>query len=111
MRRATVNFIVDLAGFGVLLCLAGTGVILHFVLPSGTGGLGRELHGGRGREHIRELLGMGRHDWGDIHLWLGIIFIALMVAHLVLHWKWVKCYIASLFGGGAKQPCEEKLTS
>jgi hypothetical protein len=111
MKRSTINFIVDLVSFLTLLCLIVTGTIIHWVLPPGTGGLGRELHDGRGREQIKELLGTGRHDWGDIHLWLGIIFIVLMVVHLILHWSWIKCYVRSLFSRSVKQPGEENSTS
>jgi hypothetical protein len=111
MKRSTINFIVDSAGFTALLGLAATGAILRLVLPPGSGGLGRELHSGQGGEHIRELLGMRRHDWGDIHLWLGITFVVLMLAHLILHWSWIKCYVKSVFGAPEKQPCEENPTS
>lgn len=97
MKRSTVNFIVDLTSFVVLVGLAVTGGIMKWVLPPGTGGLGREISGGQGREQIERLWGMGRYDWGDIHLWLGIIFIVLILVHLVLHWGWVKCYVKSLF--------------
>ncbi len=111
MKRGTINFIVDLVGFLALLGLVATGSIIHWVLPPGTSGLGRELHSGQGREHIRELLGMSRHDWGEIHLWLGIIFIVLMLVHLVLHWNWIKCYVRSLFTRPETQPCDENSIS
>jgi hypothetical protein len=106
MKRSTINFIVDLAGFLTLLGLIITASILRWILPPGTGGLGRELHGGRGREHIKQLLGMGRHDWGDIHLWLGVAFVVLMLVHIILHWGWIKCYFKSLFSPSEKPPCE-----
>ncbi len=111
MRRVTVNFIVDLVSFLTLLGLVTTGTILEWVLPPGSGGLGQELHGGQGREHIKEFLGLNRHGWGHVHLWLGVIFVVLMVVHLVLHWSWLKCYVKSLFGSAEKTPpCEDDLT-
>jgi hypothetical protein len=102
-----INFIVDLVSFLALLGLVVTGSIIHWVLPPGTGGLGRELHSGLGREQIEELLGMSRHDWGNIHLWLGITFIVLMAVHIVLHWGWISCYVRSLFGTVEKPSCEK----
>lgn len=111
MKRSTINFVVDLAGFLVLLCLVITGSIVHWVLPPGTGGRGRELSGGQGREQVKELLGMGRHDWGDIHLWLGITFVVLMAVHLILHWSWIKCYMGSLFSRPIKQQDGEETIS
>ncbi len=98
MKRSTINFIVDLIGFIALLALAFTGSIIKFILPPGSGGLGRELHGGQGREHIREFISMGRHDWGDIHFFISVLFVILMIVHIVLHWTWIKNYIKSLFG-------------
>jgi hypothetical protein len=105
MRRTTLNFIVDLIGFVDLLLLAATGVILKWVLPPGSGGHGRGFHGGRGGEHIRDLWGMGRHDWGDIHFVLSLLFIVLMFVHLVLHWTWIKTCVKSIFAPSHREPC------
>lgn len=100
VRRATVNFIVDLAGFFALLGLICTGFIIRYILPPGTGGgYGRGYRGGRGSaEGIRELWSMTRHEWGDVHFYFAVVFVTLMLVHLVLHWTWIKCYFKSLFG-------------
>jgi hypothetical protein len=57
--------------------LAGTGFILAYRLP----------HGREAREWT--VLGMGRHDWGDWHLWLGFGFIALILLHLYFVRNWL----------------------
>ncbi|MCH7226133.1 DUF4405 domain-containing protein [Haloferula sp. A504] len=57
--------------------LAGTGLLLAWRLPPGS-------RGGRGLS----ALGWGRHDWGDLHTWLAYAFLALIVVHLALHWRW-----------------------
>jgi hypothetical protein len=98
MKRSTLNFIVDLVSFLILLGLAFTGLIMRYVLPPGTGGRGRELHGGGGAEQIKELWSMTRHEWGDIHFYMVVVFVILMVVHIVLHWGWIKSYFKSLFG-------------
>ena len=103
MKRTMLNFIIDLASFIVLLGLAMTGYIIKFVLPPGTGGRGRELTSGRGREEIEQLWSMTRHEWGDIHFYLAVGFVALMVAHIILHWSWIKNYFKSLFGFNISQ--------
>ena len=61
----------------VMCALGGTGLLLAFRLPPGS-------RGGRGLS----ALGWGRHDWGDLHTWLSYAFLALMVVHLALHWRW-----------------------
>ena len=97
MKRTTINFIVDLASFLVLLVLSVSGIIL--ALP--------HKHG----PNETRPMGLGRGQLGDIHLWLGITFIVLMLVHLVLHWGWITCYLKSLFGTSEKPPCEEKSSS
>jgi hypothetical protein len=98
MKRATINFIVDLISFCNLLGLAFTGSIMKWVLPPGTGGYGRGFRGGRGTAEIKYLWSMTRHEWGAIHFYLALLFVALMVVHIILHWTWIKCYFKSLLG-------------
>ena len=98
MKRGTLNFVVDLVSFTNLVCLTLTGFIMKYILPPGTGGRGRMLHGGGDREQIKELWSMSRHEWGDIHFYLALLFLILMVVHIVLHWGWIKNYLKSLLG-------------
>jgi hypothetical protein len=97
MRRVTLNFIVDLLGFVDLLLLTATGAIMKWVLPPGTGaGRGYGYRGGRGplpADQIREVFGLGRRDWGNIHFVLASVFIFLILVHIVLHWTWVRSYV------------------
>jgi len=97
MRRTTLNFIVDTVGFVDLLLLATTGAILKWVLPPGSGGQG--FRGGRGGAHIKTLWDLGRHDWGDVHFVLSLLFVFLMLVHLILHWTWIKRQLQSPAGG------------
>ncbi len=98
MKRATLNFIIDLVSFCNLLGLAFTGCIMKWILPPGTGGYGRGFRGGRGAGEIKYLWSMTRHEWGAIHFYLAILFVVLMAVHIVLHWTWIKNYFMSLFG-------------
>ncbi|MDD5458148.1 MAG: DUF4405 domain-containing protein [Phycisphaerae bacterium] len=98
MARSMENFIVDLVSFLNLLGLIFTGYVMKYVLPPGSGGQGRLFHGGAGRGgNVKELWSMTRHEWGSIHFYLAVVFVFLIVVHIILHWKWVKCYIESLF--------------
>lgn len=66
------------AALWLLFCgLSGTGLLLAFRLPPGS-------RGGKGLS----ALGWGRHDWGDFHSWLSYGFLALVLLHLALHWRW-----------------------
>jgi hypothetical protein len=69
-----VNVLLYLVGCGIV----STGCLLYFVL----------LPGSRGG-HGLALLGLSRHEWGDIHFYLAIAITALTVLHLVLNWSWI----------------------
>ncbi len=98
MRKNTINFIVDLITLIVMLSLISTGLIIRYILPPGSGGHA----GGRGLL----LWGMHRHDWGDIHFWLSMTLILLLLIHLILHWSWVMGTIRCWF---RKKDCESSI--
>jgi hypothetical protein len=114
MRRTTLNFVVDLIAFVNLLLLATTGTILKWVLPPGSGGggggRGYGFRGGRGpgsgTSHVQQLLGLGRHDWGDIHFVLALLFVLLILLHLVLHWTWIKTCARSILFPARRISCD-----
>lgn len=111
MRRATVNFIVDLIGFVNLLLLAATGAVMKWVLPPGSGGgRGYGFRGGRGPGpgvgQVRHLLGLGRHNWGDIHFILALLLVSLILLHIILHWTWIKTCAKSILLPLRKAPCD-----
>ena len=90
MKRNTLNFWVDFISFLVMSGLIWTGLLIHYVLPPGTGG----QHSGR----KLTLLGLGRHDYGDIHFYMALAMIGLMVIHVWLHWAWVCGTVNKLLG-------------
>lgn len=98
VKRGSSNFIVDLVSFVNLLGLVVTGFIMRYILPPGTGARGQEFRGGRGLGEVKYLWSMTRHEWGDIHFYLAVVFAILMCVHIVLHWSWIKGYLKSLFG-------------
>lgn len=93
--RNSVNFLVDFAGFVNFASLVFTGFVIKYVLPPGTGGRGKVLNDGYGREHIMKFRSMTRHEWGDVHFQLAVIFAVLILLHIVLHWNWIKGYCKS----------------
>jgi len=108
MKKAAINVWLNILALVNFLALAATGAIMRWVLPPGTGGrhaqgagLGRGWRGGRGALDstdpeagpIKTLLGWGRHDWGDLHFWLAVSLVVVIVVHIVLHWSWVRANI------------------
>ncbi|PXA05399.1 hypothetical protein DDZ13_00595 [Coraliomargarita sinensis] len=59
--------------------LIGTGALLNWkLIPGSQGG------------HGLTVLDMTRHEWGDIHFWLGVVCVGTTLFHLVLNWPWLK---------------------
>jgi len=77
MKRNTANFILNLLAFFVLWAMVLTGYLIKFVLPPRMGYRGLSL------------AGWDRHQWGELHFILSLIFLILMILHLILHWKWI----------------------
>jgi len=106
-RRLHVLFWTDAAALVVLLALAGTGLVIEYALPPGTGG-GWVERGGRGvgRGEVPEWFGLTRHEWGDVHYVLALSFLALMALHLALHAGWVRSYLRCIRRPRAAPPGE-----
>ena len=90
--RSRINFYLDVTVALSLAALIGTGILLEWVLPPG-------IRGGRGLTW----LGEHRHFWGDVHFWLAVTTIALVIVHLALHATWIaQCWKRSL--GSLRSP-------
>lgn len=76
MRRPTQNFSVDTIAFTLFLLLTSTGLLMHFILPPGSG------------QHT-VIWGLSRHQWGDIHFWIAMALVGTIILHLLLHWRWL----------------------
>ena len=80
MKRAKLNFLIDAIGFIGFLFLTGTGVLMRYVLPPGSG---RRM----------TIWGLDRHGWGAVHFWIAIAFFAVLAFHVWLHWRWIVCLL------------------
>jgi hypothetical protein len=80
MNRKSINIIIDGLGFVTFILLTTTGLLMHFILPPGSG-------------RFVGLWGMDRHEWGHIHYWISISFLAILALHLILHWRWIASVI------------------
>ncbi|MFC1738827.1 DUF4405 domain-containing protein [Planctomycetota bacterium] len=82
MKKAKVNLVIDALLLLCIAAMAGIGLLMKYVLVPGYRRL--EIY-----ERNAELFfwGLDRHEWGTVHLVIGYIFIALLVLHIVLHWR------------------------
>jgi len=91
MEKSKLNLIID---WLLLLCIAaivGIGSLIKYVLVPGY--LRWEIYG---RNVEMFFWGLDRHQWGTIHLVIGIVFLALLVLHVVLHWSMIICIYSKL---------------
>jgi hypothetical protein len=76
--------------------MAGIGFLMKYVVV--TGEVRNEIYG---NHTDLAFFGLTRHQWGSIHLIISIIFIAMLVFHIIFHWKCLmgmyKCLFTSRF--------------
>jgi hypothetical protein len=71
-----LNIIIDLVAMLLFLGMIATGYLLRFPLPPGT-------------NKTLTLWGLSRHQWGDVHFWISLGLLAVLLIHLALHWNWI----------------------
>ena len=91
MNKAKLNFVIDALMFLCMAAIAGLGFLMKYVLLPG-----RESTIKYGRRVELSLLGLDRHDWGAIHLYLGFFLLTLLMLHIVLHWQMIPGLFAKL---------------
>ena len=94
MKRVTINAVVDIGCLISFISSLITGLVLYIFLPSG---------GGRGNSWST-WMGITRHDWILWHDITSFAFAALLVIHLLLHWKFFR-HIRRAIGPQAKDEC------
>jgi NADH:ubiquinone oxidoreductase subunit 5 (subunit L)/multisubunit Na+/H+ antiporter MnhA subunit len=81
MKRRTFDLVLDCLMALLVLGLVGTGIVIRFALPPGSG-------------ESRFLWGLHRHQWGDVHFWLALAAGVSMLLHVATHWSWVVSFFA-----------------
>jgi hypothetical protein len=91
MRRSLRNYIVDIIMLLLAAFEAVSGFVLWLILPRGGG-----YQGGRGLTEATFL--WSRDTWLDLHNWVAVALVVVVVLHLVLHWRWI-VYMTRTFWG------------
>lgn len=84
-NKAKLNLVIDVIMLVLLMAIAGLGFLIKYVLVPGY--RRNEIYNGDVELYY---MGLTRHKWGSIHLWLSFIFLLLMLLHIILHWKMIK---------------------
>ena len=85
MRKATRNYILFVFLFFLGLFQAVSGFVMWLALPHGGEGYGRG--GGGGSEAV--FWSLTRNTWRDLHDWVAVALLVMIITHLVLHWRWI----------------------
>jgi len=76
MKRLLDNLLIDLVAAALTVGMAATGYILRFPLPPGS-------------NKYLTLWGLSRHQWGDVHFWISLAMLGVILLHVGLHWQWI----------------------
>lgn len=96
INKGTLNYFVDVVIAIGFLISVGTGIAL-ILAPSGSG-----FQGGRNPEYVSGLLGLSHLWWKSTHTWSSMLMAGGVLAHLLLHLKWIGCMTRKIFS------CESK---
>ena len=91
-KNNLIKYFMGLLLFFTVIYTAISSYVLWFILPRGIG-----LHGDRhcdsfGRGHYGNelfIFGSSRYEWVEIHSWVCIAFIIIILIHVILHWNWI----------------------
>ena len=84
-NRLKVNIIIDLVMFLAMAVTSISGIVIKLIAP-----LRRTAESEWVREAAMWFFQVwNRRTWAHIHLWAGVIVMALLVAHIALHWQTV----------------------
>lgn len=87
MKKNDWKYLVDILLFVDMCSLAVTGLLLAFVIPAG-----------KAPDTSKYFLGVHRHAWGDVHLYLALFLLGIVVLHVWWNWTWVRHWTKNYFG-------------
>ncbi len=92
--KTKINLVIDAIMLILLMAIAGLGFLIKYILVPGY--KRNALYNGDVELYF---MGLTRHEWGSIHLWLSFVFLALMILHIILHWKMITCIFKPIITG------------
>jgi glucan phosphoethanolaminetransferase (alkaline phosphatase superfamily) len=84
--KSKLNLSINIVMLLLVMPIAGIGFLMKYVLIPGT-----QRNVLYGSNVDLAFLGLTRHQWGNVHLILSIVFLSLLILHIILHWKIITC--------------------
>jgi len=82
MSRPKLNLVIDAVLWLLMSGMVGLGLLMKFVLIPGF-----QVPAKYGRDVELLLLGWDRHEWGALHLWIGLALFLVVLLHIIFHWR------------------------
>ena len=95
-KKSLLGLVIDCLMLLQMGALAGIGLLMKFVLVPG---YERNVVYGRGAQLYA--FGLDRHEWGTIHMWIGVSLVAALALHVVLHWNRILGLLRGVSGSAA----------
>jgi len=95
-NKTKINLTIDAIMLLVLMTIAGLGFLIKYVLIPGY--KRNVVYSGDVELYF---IGLTRHEWGKIHLFIGFIFLLLLLLHIILHWNMIGHIFRQMFSGKA----------
>ncbi|WP_298238425.1 DUF4405 domain-containing protein [uncultured Algibacter sp.] len=102
MKKPVLNFTINTVMSICMSAIIGTGFLIKYILIPG-----KERWVKYGNNVELYWLGMDRHEWGTLHLILGLVLLALVIVHIFLHWK----IIVGVYKKLIAQPLTKKIVA
>ncbi|WP_428832804.1 DUF4405 domain-containing protein [Natroniella acetigena] len=84
MEKSRLNFIIDVLAFLTFIISCTSGIVIWLLLPGGSSGLNL-------------LFNLTRGNWKSMHIYSSLLLSFLIILHILLHWKWIKGKLKSIF--------------
>ena len=94
VRKATELYIAAVVLFILFLFQSFSGFVIWLFLPRGRFDY-YNMIGGFGRT----FWGLQRNVWVDLHVWVAVTILAIVIIHLILNWNWIVAVSKNIFRG------------
>ena len=95
LRKVTQNYVLFVLLFLLGLFQAVSGFIMWLAVPHVGGG-------SKGAGSTATFWSLTRDNWIDLHDWVAVALLVVVIIHIILHWKWIVYMTKSYFRGTAK---------
>jgi len=84
VRRVTELYITAVVLFILFLFQSFSGFVIWLFLPRGAGDY-NYMKSGLGRT----FWGLQRNIWLDLHAWVAVIILGIIIVHIIMNWNWI----------------------